>query len=166
MSERALSSAASTTARTRAAARRRARARSIRGRGPRSTERASTTLSEIDDFEILAEADADDADLLASHGEADVSGSRSPLRPERGPRPAVRPSLSDFASRLDLGDESEVAAAPEPEPGVYVRDATQRRAPSHRDRSARAEAGHALAAFEDEHSAFDGRRNPALDPSR
>jgi hypothetical protein len=49
------------------------------------------SLEEIDDFEILAEADAVDEELLAAAGEA------GDLR---------LPSDVDFAARLDLGDES------------------------------------------------------------
>ena len=87
---------------------------------------------EIDDFEILAEADEDDADLLASHGEADVSGSRSIAA---DPGHLRRPSLSDFASRLDLGDDSDVyPPAPEPEPGFYQRPRNvSDELPSHRE---------------------------------
>jgi len=65
-------------------------------------------LEEIDDFEILAEADADDEDLLAAHGEQDASDSRERLAP---PAIAVRrarvSSELDFAARLDLGDDSD-----------------------------------------------------------
>ncbi len=56
---------------------------------------------EIDDFEIIAEADAGDDDLLAAHGEHEVSGSHRTVVPGSSP-----PSLADFASRLDLGDDS------------------------------------------------------------
>ena len=60
---------------------------------------ATIDAEEIEDFEILAEADAGDADLLAAHGEHDVSQ-------EVVPDALVeRPSHSDFAARLDLGDD-------------------------------------------------------------
>lgn len=57
---------------------------------------------EIEDFEIIAEADAEDADLLAAHGEADASAAEAGYAAE----PPARPSMSDFAARLDLGEES------------------------------------------------------------
>jgi Tfp pilus assembly protein PilZ len=62
------------------------------------------SLEEIDDFEILAEADADEGDLLAAYGDRG-----SPGDPEvHGSGPAVRlRSEADFAARLDLGDESD-----------------------------------------------------------
>ena len=62
-------------------------------------------VDELDDFEILAEADADDEDLLASHGEHDASQRRS--RPGRPVTAERRPSELDFAARLDLGDDSD-----------------------------------------------------------
>ncbi|HMG56495.1 MAG TPA: hypothetical protein VK601_23505, partial [Kofleriaceae bacterium] len=81
-------------------------------------------VDEFDDFEILAEADAGDADLLASHGEHDASGEHHrPVELDPGdlgdlgdpgdpgdPGDAVvgRPSELDFASRLDLGDDSDL----------------------------------------------------------
>ena len=62
------------------------------------------SLEEIDEFEILAEADAEDEDLLAAHGEHDASGEHE----LDDPAPTgVRPSVLDFAARLDLGDESD-----------------------------------------------------------
>jgi hypothetical protein len=65
------------------------------------------SLDEFDDFEILAEANADDEDLLAAHAERDrlrapgdeASGEVDDAKPARA-------SDSDFASRLDLGDDS------------------------------------------------------------
>ncbi|MGN6110165.1 MAG: hypothetical protein ACTHU0_33980 [Kofleriaceae bacterium] len=57
---------------------------------------------EIEDFEIIAEADAEDADLLAAHGEADASAAEAGY----ADAPPARPSMSDFAARLDLGEES------------------------------------------------------------
>ncbi|HEX3480200.1 MAG TPA: hypothetical protein VHT91_34520 [Kofleriaceae bacterium] len=63
-------------------------------------------VDEFDDFEIIAEADADDEDLLALHGEHDASSRRElPARPGTGER---RPSELDFAARLDLGDDSDL----------------------------------------------------------
>jgi hypothetical protein len=62
-------------------------------------------VDEFDDFEIIAEADADDEDLLASHGEHDASSRRDlAARPATGER---RPSELDFAARLDLGDDGD-----------------------------------------------------------
>jgi hypothetical protein len=61
---------------------------------------------EFDDFEILAEADADDADLLAANGEQEASNSHIMLdRPRAMARPA---SEFDFAARLDLEDEGDM----------------------------------------------------------
>ncbi|MEO8707346.1 MAG: hypothetical protein ABI867_45380, partial [Kofleriaceae bacterium] len=94
-------------------------------------------------------ADADDADLLAAHGEAD------------------RPSHSDFAARLDLddsalddsdlGDSNQFARVPS-DPDFYAA------APHFVDPRIAHSASHALAAFEedDRHSAFPpiGRNSP------
>ena len=88
---------------------------------------------EIDDFEILAEADADDADLLSAHGEQDA---------EAQPGPPQRPS-TDFAARLDLGDDSADLYLP---PNLY------RGRPDdyeHESDPRVASAGQALAAFDD-----------------
>lgn len=52
---------------------------------------------EINDLDVLAEADAEDADLLTSHGEQEASGESPAARPSEG--------SFDFASRLDLGDD-------------------------------------------------------------
>lgn len=76
-------------------------------------------IAEIDDFEILAEADAADADLLAAHGEADA-GEIAPEARDRELEP--RPSQIDFVSRLELGDEFE--AAPEVNPPLFERGAS------------------------------------------
>ncbi|HWU91325.1 MAG TPA: hypothetical protein VN253_28860, partial [Kofleriaceae bacterium] len=85
----------------------------------------------IDDFEILAEADADDADLLAADGEAEHAsgGFRIP-----GADPA------DFAAQLDLDDDSDLYPHA-PEPGVHGRRTHDPRELS---------AGHALAALDDD----------------
>jgi hypothetical protein len=52
---------------------------------------------EIDDFEILAEADAEDADLLSAHGEQEASGAHvigsAPSQLEADPEPAHEPEL-------------------------------------------------------------------------
>jgi len=96
-------------------------------------------IEEVDDFEILAEADADDADLLSAHGEADASGSRE-LEP-------ARPSHSDFASRLDLGEESDPYEAA-PDEGFYQRRDEFQQSLGELDPRV-ASAGHALAAFEE-----------------
>jgi hypothetical protein len=66
-------------------------------------------VDEFDDFEILAEADADDEDLLASSAERDAVPRRRAVRPATAER---RPSELDFASRLDLGDDSDRYTAP------------------------------------------------------
>ena len=97
---------------------------------------------EIDDFEILAEADADDADLLAADGEAEHTASgvfALPGAPAGTGAPGRSPSFNDFATRLDLGEESDLYA-PAPEPDFY-----ERRPVDPRELSA----GHALAALED-----------------
>jgi hypothetical protein len=66
------------------------------------------SLEEIDDFEILAEADADDEDLLAAHGEQEASDSRERFAaPRISARRARVSSELDFAARLDLGDDSD-----------------------------------------------------------
>jgi hypothetical protein len=64
------------------------------------------SLEEIDDFEILAEADASDEDLLSSHGEHDASLGRDAI--ELLDAEERLSSELDFASRLDLGDESDL----------------------------------------------------------
>ncbi len=132
---------------------------------------------EIDDFEILAEADAEDADLLAAHGEAEASGSHEvevTRRTSEAERPHSeadldpRPSQVDFVSRLELSDEFE--AAPEPEP-ANARPFSDRHAsiseldPQLRELDPRrASAGHALAAFDDlEPSAY--QRTPFDEPA-
>ena len=55
---------------------------------------------EISDFDVLAEADADDADLLSADGEADASGSI-----ELPDAPAA-PDHYDFADNLDLSEDA------------------------------------------------------------
>lgn len=72
--------------------------------GERTARGDDFDAEEISDLDVLAEADADDADLLSADGEADASGSHPPA-------PSHRDSQFDFASRLDLDDES-VAGAP------------------------------------------------------
>jgi hypothetical protein len=66
-------------------------------------------VDEFDDFEIIAEADAADEDLLASHGEQDASGRR-----DTGAAPGDAPSELDFAERLDLGEDSYTGSAAGP----------------------------------------------------
>ncbi len=63
-------------------------------------------LEEFDDFEILAEADADDADLLLAHGEQEAS--RQLVLADRPPTAPRRASELDFAARLDLDEESDM----------------------------------------------------------
>lgn len=52
-------------------------------------------IEEIDDFEILAEADAADEDLLTSDGEADASGGHDPA-------PLAEPPENEFASEYQV----------------------------------------------------------------
>lgn len=54
---------------------------------------------EVSDFDVLAEADEADADLLSAHGEAEVAN--APAAYQEPPPPAG----DDFAARLDLGDD-------------------------------------------------------------
>ena len=117
-------------------------------------------LEEVDEFEILAEADADDADLLAAHGEQEASSSHDLHHPL--PAAVSRPSVLDFAARLELEDDHDLYFAvspsefathhvvdglpdgrPEPggQPGAFV-DARPRPDPH------LVSAGHALAGFE------------------
>ena len=131
-------------------------------------------VDEFDDFEILAEADADDEDLLASHGEHDASGRRElGARPVTGERPATgerRPSELDFAARLDLGDDSDLylGSPSDPFAARHVIDSLQDEATGQHevapgDRFAGAathdphalSAGAALAAFETGDDAYE-----------
>jgi Tfp pilus assembly protein PilZ len=81
------------------------------GESPYSDE-PDQPQEEVSDFDVLAEADAEDADLLAAHGEHDVSGN-APAAPPAGEgsfdfaAAAAPPGEGsfDFASRLDLGDD-------------------------------------------------------------
>jgi hypothetical protein len=61
---------------------------------------------ELEDFEILAEADADDADLLLAHGEQEAS--RRLVIHEQPPVAPRGASELDFAARLDLDEESDM----------------------------------------------------------
>ena len=61
---------------------------------------------EISDLDVLAEADADDADLLNADGERDASGSHESLAAPAAPAPPEY----DFAAQLDLGDDDAPAA--------------------------------------------------------
>ncbi|HEU4731167.1 MAG TPA: hypothetical protein VFT22_24910 [Kofleriaceae bacterium] len=62
---------------------------------------------EIEEFEILAEADAEDEDLLAAHGEQDASDSRVVSELDHAAPSEARPASElDFAARLDLDDDS------------------------------------------------------------
>ena len=81
-------------------------------------------VDEFDDFEIIAEADAADEDLLASHGEQDASGRRGRGAASDGAlddapdgaayEAPMRPSELDFAERLDLGEDSYAGSASRP----------------------------------------------------
>jgi hypothetical protein len=69
---------------------------------------------EISDFDVLAEADAADADLLSADGEADASDGSLPPVPEFEPALAppahlARPA-SNFAPQLDLDEDDDPAA--------------------------------------------------------
>ena len=108
-------------------------------------------IDEIDDFEILAEADAEDADLLASHGEADageiLAEPRAPAQLISEPEQQPRPSQVDFVARLDLDDELD---AP-PEAALFDRGASFSELDHHLDSldPQHVSAGHALAAFDE-----------------
>lgn len=117
-------------------------------------------LEEIEDFEILAEADEEDADLLASHGEHEASGSGA-VYPDREPAPEPPPRTSydysrhsdpDFHARLELSDEHPRAPAPEEdddEPPLHI---------DPRELSAR----QAIAAFEEPENAYEPMNELAL----
>jgi hypothetical protein len=107
-----------------------------------SEEDPEADALEIDDFEILAEADAEDEDLLASHGEQDISGAVSAAMQVE----VMRPSTADFASRLDFGEDSADLYLP---PNMYRgRHDDFAHEPGEVDPRI-ASAGHALAGFED-----------------
>ncbi|MBA3397318.1 MAG: hypothetical protein H0T89_32125, partial [Deltaproteobacteria bacterium] len=89
-------------------------------------------LEELHDFEILAEADAEDEDLLTSRGEREISAAHAA---NAASDDAQRPSFADFAARLDLDDDDGVHAIP-----TKLRASFDPREVS---------AGHALAAFAD-----------------
>jgi len=138
----------------------------------RAESAVDVDLDEIDDFEILAETDAND-EHLAAHGEDDDGGDSIVQQPT-GVR---RPSALDFAARLDLGDDSDLYYAPPGEFSAY--DAIDRLHEEFSDRHAHDglhgaypdeplpshldSAGHALAAFEGD-DAFDEPETRARDP--
>jgi len=110
-------------------------------------------LEEVDELEILAEADADDADLLAAHGEQEASSSHEPHR--RLPTGERRSSELDFAARLDLEDENDVyiAASASEFATHHVVDGLHDELADHPAHGGRhgvfeASAGHALSGFE------------------
>jgi hypothetical protein len=117
------------------------------------------SLEEIEDFEILAEADADDEDLLAAPSDDDLSDRRV-VEVELPVGPPAE-GESDFAAQLDLGDEdgyfavsaTELASSHLLDEGVSGRPRRGSRSNGH-DRAARQldphvdSAGLALAAFE------------------
>ena len=92
-------------------------------------------LEEIDDFEILAEADAGDEHLLGATATQDVSVSRR------------RIGEPDFAARLDLGDDSDRHLAISAAERARRRDRVGHVEDLHAD-----SAGHALAAFDTDDS--------------
>ncbi len=110
-------------------------------------------LEEIEDFEILAEADEEDADLLSAHGEQEASGSGA-VYPDHEPQPEPVPRASydyarhsdpDFHARLELSDEH---------PRAPVHDEDDDEPPLHldpRELSAR----NAIAAFEEPQNAYE-----------
>ncbi|MBS1119247.1 MAG: 2-alkenal reductase [Deltaproteobacteria bacterium] len=102
----------------------------------------SDQIEEIDDFEILSDVH-DDADLMASRGEADSS-----LQPELPPE---RLSQSDFALRLDLDDEALGDDSDAPAQSYYGNHDELGAEPGELDPRV-ASAGHALAAFDDQDS--------------
>ncbi|HET9623554.1 MAG TPA: hypothetical protein VFP84_19415, partial [Kofleriaceae bacterium] len=125
------------------------------------------SLDEFDDFEIIAEASADDEDLLAAHGEREVSQSGAPLRAQTATgdevvgeidaAPIERPSDADFASRLALDDDDD------PYDGLYAPSA--KRAPHDVFDGGHADplldsAGHALAAFDTSDEPLDDPAPP------
>ena len=129
---------------------------------PEETE-GEEEIDEIDDFEILAEADAADADLLSAHGEADAGEvapePRSPAQLVPDPELERRPSQADFVSRLDLSDEFE--AAPEADAGpLFDRNASLSELDAHLGEidPRHVSAGHALAAFDEPEE--PARRSP------
>jgi hypothetical protein len=113
-------------------------------------------VQEIDDFEILAEADEQDADLLTSSGEAEVSAHHTlppdlagdvpdgefAMPPEHDGEPPLRES--DFAMRLDLGDDED-----EDVPAQPINLAVS--------------AGNALAGFAEDEQSHSFRPAPALE---
>jgi hypothetical protein len=127
---------------------------------PSEEDEPEADAEEIDDFEILAEADAEDEDLLASHGEQDISGAVS----EAMQADVMRPSTSDFAARLDLGDDSADLYLP---PNMYRgRNDEFAHEPGEVDPRI-ASAGHALAAFDEpEHDPLAGLDMPTPRPRR
>jgi hypothetical protein len=132
----------------------------------------AAAIEEIDDFEILAEADADDEDLLAAHGEQDASdsrkrhaappGGRAPseleyTQPPGGARPSSsfdyaapidqRPASElDFAARLDLGEDRDDGARATEDVLEALHDEVA--SPARRRDPLLDSAGQALAAFE------------------
>lgn len=109
------------------------------------------SLEEIDEFEILAEADAADEDLL--HTEAEAAEAEAELDDPQ-PTGIGRRSELDFASRLDLGDESDADfAMPAHQSIDDLADADALDAPSEDFGLPEAQldsAGQALAVFEDD----------------
>ncbi len=127
-------------------------------------EQDAEEIEEIEDFEILAEADEEDEDLLSSSGEDDVSGAHQAADdPDAGDQGFTLPPAnesdfaipqreSDFAMRLDLGDDDPVddpyaqPADPYPQQANPYPQAGAVEQPMH----LAASAGHALAGFDDD----------------
>jgi hypothetical protein len=113
-------------------------------------------VEEINDFEILAEADEADADLLASDGEAETSARDSvPIALSLAePEPRPRFSDSDFAERLDLGDdlddESDPPAPPPPPSDHHLRSLAEIDPSTGELDPMMISAAHAIAAFDDD----------------
>jgi hypothetical protein len=71
---------------------------------------AEQPQEEVSDLDVLAEADAEDADLLMAHGEQEASGN-APVAP-------VDEGSFDFAARAPVGEDSfDYAAPPQPPAG-------------------------------------------------
>jgi hypothetical protein len=137
----------------------------------RSDSAVDVDLDEIEDFEILAETDADDAD---DGDDSDDDGGDSIVQQPTGVR---RTSAVDFAAHLDLGDDSDLYYA---QPGeLSARDEIDHLHDEFADRHAHDgphgafgneplahldSAGQALAAFEGD-DAFDEPETRARDRS-
>lgn len=123
--------------------------------GLRADSAVDVNLDEIDDFEILAEADANDEDLLAAHGEQAASDGDEQDASDgdeiaQQPTGVRRPSGYDFSARLDLGEDSDLYYAV-PDGDLGVPGAIDRLHDEFADRHVHLDsANQALAAFDEE----------------